>query len=251
MKLVNDRVDLLTNIAAAGLTAALFGLFSVHIAPPPPAPELVQTVDLSLEAAPEPAAPPPPPPAAFEPPPPPPPEPPPLVTDAVPPTVAPPPPPPPKPVTPPKPTPPKPLPPRPVTPRADVPPSDAAPSESQANAAPAKSAPSAAPQASAANAGAEESYVGQLRAYYRSISKYPTSKEARTMKPHGSVVVRFTLTRDGEVRDVQIERPSPVMVLNQQALSTVRGGNPPRMPAQAWGNTSEHVFTVTLDYEPS
>lgn len=71
------------------------------------------------------------------------------------------------------------------------------------------------------------------------------------MKPHGSVVVRFTLTRMGEVRDVSIETPSPVMLLNQQALSTVRGGTPPRMPDQAWGTASEHVFTVTLDYEPT
>lgn len=40
------------------------------------------------------------------------------------------------------------------------------------------------------------------------------------------------------------------MLLNQQALSTVRNGTPPRIPEQAWANTSEHVFTVTLDYDP-
>lgn len=101
-----------------------------------------------------------------------------------------------------------------------------------------------------ASAALESGYVGQLRAYYRSISKYPNSKEARTLKPHGSVVVRFTLTRSGEVRDVAVEQPSPVMLLNQQALTTVRNGTPPHMPDQTWANAAEHVFTVTLDYEP-
>ncbi len=92
--------------------------------------------------------------------------------------------------------------------------------------------------------------MGQLRGYFRSVNKYPNNKEARQMKPQGSVVVRFTVTRSGEVRDVALEQPSPVLALNQQAMSVVRNGTPPRMPDGAYPNASEHVFTVTLEYEP-
>ena len=70
------------------------------------------------------------------------------------------------------------------------------------------------------------------------------------MKPHGAVVLRFSLSRAGEVRDVAIEKSSGVMMLDQAALQTLRLGSPPPMPVQAYANTSEHVFTVTLEYEP-
>jgi protein TonB len=100
------------------------------------------------------------------------------------------------------------------------------------------------------SAGAEQSYVSATRAYYQTISKYPVAKEARLLKPQGSVVVRFTLTRTGEVRDVVVERSSGNQILDRQALSTVKSGRPPPFPEQAWASAPEHVFTVTLDYEP-
>ncbi len=69
------------------------------------------------------------------------------------------------------------------------------------------------------------------------------------LKPHGDVVVRFVLDRAGTVIEATIERPSAVMMLNQQALMTVRGGHPPRMPDTAWPGSAQHVFTVTLPFE--
>ncbi len=264
MKFLNDREDVASTVVALVATVVLFGLIApnLRIAPPPTPPEPVQTVDISLEAAPPQAAsapepvptpPEPQPPQPVQPETPPPPPPPPPMETPVPP-VEPPPPPPTPVVEPPKPLPPppKPVPPKPVAPRPAAvnkgPATEGPAIPSTAPQSPPSNLP-AAPVASAAS-GAEDSYVGALRAYYKSISKYPNSKEARTMKPHGSVVVRFTVTRTGEVRDVSVERPAPTMVLNQQALSTVRGGTPPPLPNGAWSGASEHVFTVTLDYEP-
>jgi protein TonB len=97
----------------------------------------------------------------------------------------------------------------------------------------------------------EGAYVSSLRGYYQRISKYPTSKEARLLKPAGSVVVRFTLSRTGEVRDVVVDRSSGNQILDRAAMATVKSGAPPQFPELAWASAPEHVFTVTLEFDPN
>ena len=94
----------------------------------------------------------------------------------------------------------------------------------------------------------EAGYVGKLRAYIRSITEYPTSGDARRLRPEGASVVRFTLTRDGALKSAEIERPSGSPILDKQALSIVRNGTYPSWPSDAWAGSSEHVFTVTVQF---
>jgi len=98
------------------------------------------------------------------------------------------------------------------------------------------------------NANVEAGYVGKLRGYIRSITEYPTSGDARRLRPEGASVVRFTLTRDGGVKGVEIERTSGSPILDKQALSIVRSGQYPAWPADAWPGSGEHLFSVTVQF---
>ncbi|HSI61064.1 MAG TPA: TonB family protein, partial [Ideonella sp.] len=98
------------------------------------------------------------------------------------------------------------------------------------------------------SAGIEAGYVGKLRGYIRSITEYPTSGDARRLRPEGASVVRFTLTREGAVKNAEIERGSGSPILDKQALSIVRGGQYPAWPAEAWAGSGEHTFTVTVQF---
>ena len=97
----------------------------------------------------------------------------------------------------------------------------------------------------------EATFVGQLRAYIKSITRYPNSKEARLLHPSGAAEVGFTLSRGGEVQDVSLIKSSGFGVLDQQAVSIVRGGTYPRIPDNAWAGASAHRFTVTVEFLPT
>ena len=94
----------------------------------------------------------------------------------------------------------------------------------------------------------EAGYVGKLRNYIRSITEYPTSGDARRLRPEGASVVRFTLTRDGTLRNAEIERGSGSPILDKQALAIVRGGKYPAWPVDAWSSADDHTFTVTVQF---
>lgn len=223
-------------ISVVAFAATMVAVLALHFAPmkmlpepPPPEPPQVM-VSVTLEAAPPEL---PSPPAAVPPPPPPPPV---------------------KEIQPDRPIvpvqrrepPPKPRPPAPPKPEQTV----AKPVETPAPALPAPVAPPVAtpkPAAPPANTASEEAgYVGRLRGYIRSITQYPTSGQARRERPEGSTEVRFTLNRGGQLQDASIEQSSGSPILDRQALSIVKGGAYPAMPADAWADTSEHVFTVTV-----
>lgn len=98
------------------------------------------------------------------------------------------------------------------------------------------------------NIALENSFAGKLRTYIRSMIEYPTSGEARRLRPEGSVVVRFTLARSGAVRDVDVERGSNSPILDKQAVAIVKRGTYPAIPNDAWRGEEQHTFTVTLDF---
>ncbi len=236
---VSSAASLVMTIAV-GLT--FVSALKVSLPVPEPSPEITVTLE---EPAPDPQPPataPPPaetpptpePPTPAEPPPP---EPPPPPPNAPPPLEPPKPPPPPRPPSPPRPHPPQPAQAAPAnTPPSPLPPGPVTP---------------VAPPAAPASAAIESTFVGQLRAYVRGITRYPTSKEARLLRPFGSVEVAFTLTRTGEVNNVSLIKPSGYSVLDQQALSIVRGGSFPKFPDGAWPGAGDHRFTVTVDFVPT
>ncbi|ADJ61818.1 TonB family protein [Herbaspirillum seropedicae] len=169
--------------------------------------------------------------------------------------------PPPKPVEPPK----KQEAPRPVAKPAPVKqtpaPVDPAPPSANAPVVPAPPSTPAAPPVQAApvappapppvnTANIEQTYVGQLRAHLNSIKRYPTGREASTLRPQGKVRVWFVLRRDGSVVDSGIESSSNSMLLDDAARKTINRAAFAPFPDDTYKGESTHRFTADLDFIP-
>lgn len=220
--------------AAAGTTLVLMACLWAawrampnSVAPPPAPQEMVVRME---ELPPEPpAAPPPPPPAAAPPPP--------APTPPVPrPTAAP------SPVARTEPTPTAAAEPAPSPVAAPVPPAPvAAP-------APPAPAPPPAPPAPTRSASADSAYLGELRGYLNGIKRYPSSREARQLRPQGTVKVWVELDRAGQVLGAGIHAGSGSLILDNEALRTVRNGRYPAFPADAYTGQSFHRFVVPIEF---
>lgn len=225
--------------AALGLLAVAL-MLSTRPLTPPHAPRIEDTIAVTLTEPPAEAPPPPdvPPPPAPVPPP----------TPARAPTPTPP------PVAPaPRPTP-EPAPP--AAPAAPAAPSaPPAPAPVPAAATPSPVAPEAAPPAPAPPAprpvNAESQYIGQTRAYLNAIKRYPTGREASLQRPKGTVRVWYVLMRSGALVEADIEASSNSILLDKQALGTVRRATFPPFPAEAWPGETTHRFTVDLEFTPA
>ncbi|MDZ7655016.1 MAG: TonB family protein [Sulfurimicrobium sp.] len=98
---------------------------------------------------------------------------------------------------------------------------------------------------------AEASYVTRVRGHLKSIKRYPTGREASLQRSAGIAVVWFILSRNGELIDQGIETSSGSLLLNAAALSTIKRGNYPPFPDDAWAGKAQHRFTVELDFAPA
>ncbi|GAB4063664.1 TonB family protein [Uliginosibacterium sediminicola] len=108
-------------------------------------------------------------------------------------------------------------------------------------------APAPAPKA-VPPAAANERYIAELRGYLNSIKRYPTSREARQQRPTGTVKVWVLLDRAGQVVDAGVENSSEAMLLDREALRTVRTARFNAFPADAFAGESTHRFVVSLEY---
>lgn len=224
--------------AAVGTTLALIASawVAVRLVPPtgepPPRPQ--ETLVRLEEMLPEPPAHPPPPPPPVVPPPP---SPKPVVPNA------------PAPVPQAAPTPgpvaqepaPSPAPPSPVA--APQPPAPPQPPASPPPPAPAPPPPPAAPARSA-----DEGYRGELRGYLNGIKRYPNSREARQLRPQGTVKVWIEIDRAGQLLGAGIDTGSGSLILDNEALRTVRNGRYPPFPAEAFDGQGFHRFIVPIEY---
>ncbi|MGO0791179.1 energy transducer TonB [Herbaspirillum seropedicae] len=109
-------------------------------------------------------------------------------------------------------------------------------------------APPAPPPVNTANI--EQTYVGQLRAHLNSIKRYPTGREASTLRPQGKVRVWFVLRRDGSVVDSGIESSSNSMLLDDAARKTINRAAFAPFPDDTYKGESTHRFTADLDFIP-
>jgi len=80
------------------------------------------------------------------------------------------------------------------------------------------------------------------------VTRYPTSREARSQRPAGTVQVGIELSRDGKLRDVKVEKSAESIILDQAALATVRQGSYPAFPANAWPGQASWRFSISLEY---
>lgn len=173
------------------------------------------------------------------------------------------------PPSPPKPVPPQPVPPRPQPPKppkrvvhrappkpapvkhAKMPepaPVETAPPQPSAPA-PAAPVQTAAPPVDPA-ASLEAEYIAKTRAEVERVKRYPMSKDARLMRPAGTVTVVFTLGRSGKLLAATVET-SAGSILDRQALVTLHWAEFPPFPPGAWPGQAQHRFRVDINFKPS
>jgi len=92
-------------------------------------------------------------------------------------------------------------------------------------------------------------YEAQLLAYLERIKRYPTSREARLSKPQGTVRLWLLLSRQGELLEAGVVASSGSNLLDGEALRTVRAGQFPAFPEEAFAGQDRHRFTVNLKYQ--
>jgi protein TonB len=107
-------------------------------------------------------------------------------------------------------------------------------------------APAAAP--STRTASPEDIYVSGLRSYLNSIKKYPNSREARQLKPQGTVKLKLEIDRAGQLLNATVESTSGSLLLDNEALRTVRNGRFPAIPADAFAGQATKTFIVPVEY---
>jgi protein TonB len=84
--------------------------------------------------------------------------------------------------------------------------------------------------------GPGDDYLNRVRRWLAKYKKYPP--EALKRKQEGTVLIAFTLARDGTVLSVDIERSSGVPVIDQSVFEMMRRASPvPPVPPQYTGET--------------
>ena len=95
----------------------------------------------------------------------------------------------------------------------------------------------------------ESGYAVTLRRYLESIKRYPSSREARQLRPVGTVRVWIELDRTGQLREAGLEQSSGVALLDLEALRTARTGRYPPFPDGAFAGAAQHRFVFALEYK--
>ncbi|PWR20290.1 energy transducer TonB [Zavarzinia aquatilis] len=95
------------------------------------------------------------------------------------------------------------------------------------------------------NPGAKADFKALVSAWIERHKRFPDRLRRRGLQ--GTPVVRFRLTRDGQVVDCRIERGSPHDGIDEAAMETIRRAEPfPAMPDDVPGETME--FTVPIAF---
>lgn len=127
--------------------------------------------------------------------------------------------------------------PKPTTQEAQTPPAPPAPVS-----------PPAPPQVN--NASLEAGYEARCLEQVEHVKRYPMSKDARLLRPEGTVTVVFVLNREGTLQSQEVET-SAGSILDEQAQSTVRRAQCGTFPQGAWPKESQHRFRVKINFTPS
>lgn len=87
-----------------------------------------------------------------------------------------------------------------------------------------------------------------MRSYLNGIKRYPTSREARSLRPKGTVKVWIELDRAGQLLNAGIDAGSGSIILDNEALRTVRNGRYPAFPDEVFDGQPSHRFIVPIEY---
>ncbi|CAN5320108.1 hypothetical protein BH09PSE6_BH09PSE6_23350 [soil metagenome] len=94
-----------------------------------------------------------------------------------------------------------------------------------------------------------DAYTNRLREYVQSIQRNPSGREARLQRPTGIVRVWMDVTRAGELIEAGIDKPSGSMILDSEAMRTVRQGRYPAFPEEAFAGQPHHRFVISMEYK--
>lgn len=128
-------------------------------------------------------------------------------------------------------------------------PAPALPVQAQQPVEPPKAVEPPQPQPQHSNPAAESGYQARARAEIEKQKRYP--EEAQQLGMTGSVLVSYTIARDGRLLRAEIAQSSGFKLLDQAALQAVQRTRFETMPADAWAGAREQSFrtriTFTLD----
>lgn len=126
-------------------------------------------------------------------------------------------------------------------------PAPALPVQAQQPVEPPKAAePPAPPQPPRSNPAAESGYQARARAEIDRQKRYP--EEAQQLGMSGSVLVSYTIARDGRLLRAEIAQSSGFRLLDQAALQAVQRTRFEAMPADAWASAKEQNFRTRIAF---
>lgn len=107
---------------------------------------------------------------------------------------------------------------------------------------------SAPPPVPAQRSAPEEAYAADLNRLVDGLKRYPTSREARTLRPQGTVKIWLEVDRSGQLLEVGLAESSGAPLLDGEALRSVRVGRFAAFPAGAFDGQASRRFVVAIEY---
>jgi protein TonB len=95
---------------------------------------------------------------------------------------------------------------------------------------------------------AEDAYAQDLNRLVDGLKRYPTSREARALRPQGTVQLWLELDRSGQLLQAGLADTSGAPLLDGEALRSVRQGRYAPFPAGAFDGQPSRRFRVAIEY---
>jgi protein TonB len=100
----------------------------------------------------------------------------------------------------------------------------------------------------AASSQAEEAYALDLNRLVDGLKRYPTSREARALRPQGTVQLWLEVDRSGLLLQAGLAASSGAPLLDGEALRSVRVGRYAPFPDGAFEGQPSRRFLVAIEY---
>jgi protein TonB len=104
------------------------------------------------------------------------------------------------------------------------------------------------PATAVAAADPDARYVHQLRGKVGTALHYPASREARELRPAGTVKLWFDVDRSGRLLASGVESRSGTDLLDFAALRSLRTVQLPAFPGDAFAGEARHRFVMSVEY---
>jgi protein TonB len=98
------------------------------------------------------------------------------------------------------------------------------------------------------SAAAEDAYAQDLSRLVDGLKRYPTSREARTLRPQGTVQLWLEVDRSGQLLQAGLAASSGAPLLDGEALRSVRVGRYAPFPSGAFDGQASRRFLVAIEY---